>query len=145
MSQRHPVQNDVVMLITTNVRNRMPLFRNDAYAREAIDSLYRVQKMYLFSIHAFVVMPDHVHLLLFVPAPGCISSIIRSYKRAVSHAIGCGPLWQPRFHVRIVDNSSDARNYIHQNPLRAGLTENPETYSWSSASGQWDVQELRWW
>ena len=45
MTQRHPIQNDVTMFITTNIYEGEPIFENDAYAREAIEALYRVKNM----------------------------------------------------------------------------------------------------
>ena len=144
MSQRHPVQNDVPMLITTNVADRKPMFRNPAFAREAIDVLYRVQELRPFFLFGFVVMPDHCHFLLNVPEPGSVSTIMKHYKMGVSHSIGLGPIWQPRFHMRIVRNIGKALRYVHLNPVRAGLAEHAEGYPWSSASGQWDVKELGW-
>jgi putative transposase len=142
MSQRHPIQNGFVMLVTTNIARRQRLFASDVYAREAIDALFRTQELYPFFLFAFVIMPDHMHMLISVPEPGSISSVVRSYKRAVSHAIGKGPIWQPRFHMRIVDNANEARSYIHLNPVRASLTQTADTYRWSSASGRWDVCDL---
>ena len=45
ITQRHPIQNDVIMFITTNIYGGEPIFENDAYAREAIEELYRVRNM----------------------------------------------------------------------------------------------------
>lgn len=125
-----------------NVAGRKPLFTNPSYAREAVEAIYRVQELYPFHLFGFVIMPEHDHMLLRVPAPGNISSVVRSYKRAVSHAIGIGPIWQPRFHVRMPDDPHAALAYIHQNPVKAGFVSTAEDYPWSSASGKWDVQDL---
>ena len=130
------------MLVTTNLQGRKPLFANPAYAREAIEVLYRVQQLYPFSLFAFVVMPDHIHLLLTVPEPQKISMIMNRFKMGVSHCLGLGPIWQSRFHLREVHNARNALRYIHLNPFRAGICEIPEEYPWSSASGKWDVLEL---
>ncbi len=142
MTQRHSFQNEITMFITTNIQNRRKIFLNEAYAREAIDALYRVQELYPFFLYAFVIMPNHVHFLIRALEPIQISSIIRSYKRAVSHAIGKGPIWQPRFHMRMPNDALAALRYIHRNPVKAGLVESPEDYPWSSASGKWDVSDL---
>ncbi len=142
MSQRHPIQNEIAMFVTTNISNRRRLFEKETYAREAIDAIYRVQHLYPFFLFGFVIMPDHVHLLLRVMAPAGISGVIRAYKRAVSHAIGIGPIWQTRFYMKVPDNVGQTLNYIHQNPVRAGLCEESEQYPWSSASGKWDITEI---
>lgn len=119
MSQRHPLQNDIAMFVTTNIANRHRLFENTTYAHEAIDAIYRVQHLYPFFLFGFVIMPDHVHLLLRVMAPAGISDVIRAYKRAVSHAIGMGPIWQPRFYMKVPNNCWQTLHYIHENPVRA--------------------------
>lgn len=130
------------MMITTNIRNREQLFAHEPYAREAIDVLYRVQEQYPFSLYGFVIMPDHCHFLVHVPEPLSISKIMDRYKMGVSHSIGIGPLWQRRFYISLASEPSKALHYIHWNPVKAGLTELPEGYRWSSASGKWDVLDL---
>jgi putative transposase len=127
------------MFITTNVRDRRPIFQNPVYAREAIETLYRVQQLHPFFLYGFVVMPDHCHMLLHIPDGGSVSRIMRSFKRGVSHNIGIGSFWQPRFYVKIPDSISSVLRYIHLNPVKAGLANDPEAYPWSSATGRWDV------
>lgn len=142
MSQRHPTQNEVMMLVTTNTLNRKPIFSNDAYAREAIECLYRVQNQHPFLLYGFVIMLDHCHLLMQILEPGKISNTISAFKSGLAHDLGIGPIWQRRFDNRIVKNAYRALKYIHMNPVKADLVEKPEDYPWSSASGRWDVTEL---
>ncbi|MEQ1849329.1 MAG: transposase [Candidatus Peribacteraceae bacterium] len=142
MTQRHPIQNDSVMFITTVTRDRIPYFLDDALAREAVECLYRVQSLRPFFLHGFVIMPDHCHFLIRVRKPEKISSIMKSYKAGVTYAIGNGKLWQPRFHILIPDKPWHALRYIHHNPIDAGLVEDPKEYRWSSASRKWDVTPL---
>ncbi len=143
MSQRHPIQNDCTMLVTINTINRAPIFSSAPKAREVIETLYRTQELHPFHLFAFVIMPDHCHFLVSVPPPFTISRLMNIVKSGVSHSIGEGPLWQPRFHIRIIENIRGAIEYIHLNPVRAYLCEHPENYEWSSASGKWDVTLLR--
>ncbi|MEI8230192.1 MAG: transposase [Candidatus Peregrinibacteria bacterium] len=142
MTQRHFVQNDHRMLVTTNTRDRRPVFADPVHAREAVEHLYRVQQEMPFCLFGFVIMPDHCHFLVYVPAPATVSECMRTYKMGLTFQIGIGAFWQPRFHIRLVEDSSAALRYIHFNPVKAGLCENPEDYPWSSASGRWDVTEL---
>jgi putative transposase len=130
------------MLVTINTMHRAPVFSSAPKAREVIETLYRIQTLHPFHIFAFVIMPDHCHFLLSVTPPFTISRLINILKSGVSHSIGEGPLWQPRFHLRIVENIRGAIEYIHQNPVRACLREQAEEYEWSSASGKWDVTLL---
>lgn len=142
MSQRHPIQHERSMLVTTVTANRMPIFNEAPYACEAIDTLYRVQQLHPFFLYGFVIMPDHCHFLLYVPEPGSISKIMNVYKTGVTFNLGIPKLWQRRFHMREIDNRSEALTYIHLNPVRKSLSETSESYSWSSASGRWDVSPL---
>lgn len=142
MSQRHPIQSDATMLITIVTRNRYPYFSEPAYAREAIETLYRIQGNHPFFLYGFVFMSDHCHLLLKVPAPGTVSKMINVYKSGLAFNIGVYGIWQSRFHVRIPKNPSSALRYIHHNPVKANLCETPEKYPWSSVSGKWDISPL---
>jgi putative transposase len=142
MSQRHPIQNDVIMLITIVTARRMPIFKDAACALEAIETLYRVQALHPFFLYGFVMMPDHCHLLLKVPSPQSVSKIVGIYKSGLVFNLRRANLWQPRFHVRISNNVREALRYVHLNPVRKGMVECPEQYPWSSASGKWDVSPL---
>jgi putative transposase len=142
MSQRHFVQNENTMLVTNVTLNRAPIFANPAHAREAIETLYRVQQLHPFFLYGFVFMSDHCHFLMRVPEPQTISSIMSVYKSGVRFNIGIPKLWQPRFHIRIVHDPAAAKRYIHANPIRKGFVEFPEEFPWSSACGKWDVSPL---
>src|SRR3989338_3002011 len=142
MTQRHWVQNDRIFLVTTNTKKRAPIFQDDAYACTAVESLYIIQERQPFYLHAFVVMPDHCHVLLTVPEYSTLSSIMYAYKRDVSFRINRGPLWQKRFDCRLMRKIPQAIHYIHHNPIVAGLCAEPEDYRWSSACGKWDVTAI---
>lgn len=142
MTQRHWTQNDRITLVTTVTMNRVPLFQDPSNAREAVECLYRVQSLHPFFLYGFVVMPDHIHLLMKIPAPERLSNIIGSYKSGLTFDLGIKKLWQSRFHMRIVKSPCAALHYIHMNPVKKGLTESPENYPWSSASGRWDISGL---
>ena len=130
------------MFVTTNTRDREAVFYDQAYAREAVESLYRVQSFHPFFLYAFVIMPDHCHFLLYVTEHGSISRLMYAYKRSVSFEIG-RPIWQPRFYVKIVQDNIDAViRYIHMNPIKKDLCDKPSDYPWSSASGRWDVSDI---
>jgi len=142
MAQRHPVQNDVTMFVTTNTLYRRPIFANPAYAREAIESLYRIQQHHPFLLFGFVIMPDHHHFLLHIRSPYTISKLINLYKTGLTFNLGIGAFWQPRFDMRIPENAYSILRYIHENPVKAGIAESPETYPWSSASGHWEISPM---
>ncbi|MBI1812793.1 transposase [Candidatus Peregrinibacteria bacterium] len=130
------------MFITTNTDQRKSVFRDPACARIAVETLYDIQGYYPFFLFGFVIMHDHTHFLMRIPEGGSISKTIGSYKRAVTFAIGRGPLWQSRFHLIIPKNPMAVLRYVHLNPVRAGFCNEPHEYPWSSASGKWDVMSL---
>lgn len=141
MSQRRIAQNQHLMFVTTCTKDREPIFADGAYARAAIECLYRIQQKYPFFLYAFVIMPDHSHFLMNVPAHGSISKILYAFKRGVCFDVGKS-MWQPRYYVKHVTNPGRIFEYIHMNPVRQNLCERTEEYQWSSASGRWDVSEL---
>lgn len=142
MTQRHPIQNELPLLITSVTHERKPFFRNPTFAEEAVEHVYRVQERNPFILYGFVIMPDHCHFLLRVPAPETISNIMRIYKMGLSFQIGIAPLWQKRFHARLAEDILSVKKYIHANPVIAGITETTDDYEWSSASGKWEVTDI---
>ena len=142
MTQRHPILNDTMMLVTTVTRGRICLFSDAARAREAIETLYRVQQLHPFFLYGFVIMPDHCHFLVNVPPPETISRIMNVYKSGMTFNLGIPKIWQSRFHIRHIEDPLSALRYIHANPVKNGLCEIPEMYPWSSGSGKWDVTEF---
>ena len=114
------------------------------------DNLNFYRAKFSFLLHGLVFMPDHVHLLLTVGKNYTISDIMRDWKHRtgfeINHLLdrrGC--LWQRDFWEHAIRNDLDFAeklNYIHQNPVRAGLSENAQSYQWSSASGKWDLSEI---
>jgi REP element-mobilizing transposase RayT len=87
-------------------------------------------------------MPDHCHFLLTIPGGGSISKVMNVYKRAVTFNLGMKDVWQPRFHMRLIDDPLSALHYIHENPVKKNLCFLSQEYPWSSASGKWDVAEF---
>lgn len=130
------------MLITNVTRNREIFFGDPAVAREAVETLYRVQQRHPFFLYGFVVMPDHCHFLMKVRWPEKISAIMNVYKSGLTFNTGIRPLWQRGFHMQVPYDLQGALRYIHENPVRAGIADSPEAYPWSSASGRWMVSSL---
>ncbi len=92
--------------------------------------------------HAWVIMPNHVHLLLTAHAD--VSEVLRSLKGSTARQANlllqrCGePFWQDESYDHLVRNVEEFRRiqrYIDNNPVRAGLVSVPEQYRWSSAWG----------
>ena len=98
------------------------------------------QNIHRCTLHAFVVMPNHVHLLVTpdVPLPQITRTLKTcSAKRANEILSLTGtPFWQNETYDHLVRDSPSAtriHQYIEQNPVRAGLVTEPSHYHWSSA------------
>lgn len=131
-----------MFFVTTVTWQRTPLFRNLQRAELMMDVLehYREQKKY--DLHEFVIMPDHLHLLI-TPAPEIsLERAVQLIKGGFSYRLGKakrGLVWQESFtNHRIRDEQDYARHaeYIRMNPVRAQLAERPELYRYSSASAK---------
>ena len=92
-----------------------------------------------FFLFGYVVMPNHVHLLLH-PHNKDIVQIMRNFKSKTGYRIlqsrgGHGAFWQERYFdtiIRRVRNFWEKLQYIHRNPVEAGLADRMEDWRWSS-------------
>lgn len=113
----------------------------DRLATLLIDVLRTNVRSVRFTLHDFVVMPDHVHLLLTLENMMSIEKAMQLVKGGFSYRakkeVGyAGEIWQKGFsEVRITDRQSflKHREYIEQNPVKAGLVDSPEKFPYSSA------------
>jgi putative transposase len=98
---------------------------------------YRGEPKYL--LHEFVIMPDHIHLLL-TPAPEIsLERAMQFVKGGFTFRLHVGPIWQPSFtnhRVRDFQDYEKHREYIRMNPVRARFVTRAESYQYSSAHGK---------
>ena len=105
-----------------------------------IDVLRQNMRDKHFTVHEFVVMLDHVHVLLTVPANSTVEKSVQRIKGGFSFRAGRelgfkGEVWQVGFSdVRILDDASFAqhKSYIENNPVKRGLVSVPEMYPFGS-------------
>lgn len=91
-------------------------------------------------VHAYVLMTNHVHLLLTPEIPNGVSLLFRDlgrdYVRKFNRKYGrTGTLWEGRFRSSLVDRDEyclACYRYIEMNPVRAGMVDQPGLYRWSS-------------
>lgn len=101
-------------------------------------SLEQTRRAYGFYVAGYVVMPEHVHLLLTEPAAAPLSKAIQALKQSVSRSLALRapePFWQARyydFNVWSNDKRIEKLRYIHRNPVTRGLVGRPEDWEWSS-------------
>jgi putative transposase len=117
--------------------------RQPAIADMVVEAIhYNGSNLRHYLLHAFVVMPNHVHLLC-TPAVE-LQKLTRSLKGITAKranailALTGKPFCQEESYDRLVRNGTEfdsIRNYIEQNPVRAGLVNVASEYAWSSAAG----------
>jgi putative transposase len=132
---------DSLYFITSVVENHEPVFTNENCVRPLLRALNEYAKKCHVQIIAFVVLPDHLHLLICPKSQNrTISAFMKSVKGRsaieINKVIGRkGRLWQHQFLDHIIRSNEDYRShieYIHYNPVKHGLCDKPEDYRWSS-------------
>ena len=120
--------------------NRSACFFSEADYRFYLDCLDQAWKKYGVSVHAYVLMTNHVHLLLTPCDSTGISSVMQSIGRRYVQYINktyhrTGTLWEGR-HIATLIQAEDylftCYRYIEMNPVRAGIVHHPGDYQWSS-------------
>jgi putative transposase len=111
-------------------------YLESAAARDLFeDALQKARTWYRFDVLGYVVMPEHVHLLVSEPVSGLLAGALKGLKLSVSRRARRRPFWLPRyydFNVQTEAKRLEKLNYIHWNPLKRGLVERPEDWRWSS-------------
>lgn len=154
----HTISRDNPALYLTAVaKDRLPVFQTDALKIVTCSALDEARRSGGFAIYAYVVMPDHLHLITdAVLKPSKVLQYINGIisRRVIDHLKERGhnaslqklrhedkgrgyrySLWEHHnnaFSITSEDMFMQKVNYIHQNPVRAGLVERTEDYRWSS-------------
>ena len=131
-------QQGCLHFITFSCYRRMKLL-GVAQAREIFEEeLERVRRWYGCFITGYVVMPEHVHLLITEPEHNQLSVVIQLLKQITSRKLRPPTLarfWQVRYYdfpVWSERKRIEKLRYIHRNPVARGLTVRPEDWEWSS-------------
>jgi putative transposase len=121
--------------ITTATHNRRRLFQVERNAALLLETIHHYRASYL--LHAYVVMPDHLHLLI-TPTDITLERTMQLIKGGFSHRLASKlPVWQRGFTDHRIRDDADyniRRNYLHRNPVEARLCESSEAYPFSSAN-----------
>ena len=123
--------------------NRQAIFLSLEDYAHYLECLRRASERVDCDIHAYVLMTNHVHLLLTpktTMGPSRMMQVIgRSYVRYINEAYNrTGTLWDGRYKSALIDSSHyllPCCRYIELNPVRAGIVSRPEQYRWSSYCG----------
>jgi putative transposase len=122
--------------VTSATYNRRRLFQVGSNAELFIATLQEYRHAGHNKLHAFVVMPDHFHILL-TPQEITLERCLGLIKGGFSHKMGSKfPIWQRGFTDHRIRNREEfltRLNYIHQNPVDERIVECAELYPHSSA------------
>ena len=137
--------------MTTDTWQKHPLFINAALANIVVEQILSCRDRGFYKLHAFVVMPNHLHVLLTPAETTTIEKAMQMIKGESAHRMGLGrpnkfPIWHSGFHDRWMRNPEEYRGskkYIEQNPVAAKLVEKPEDYGFSSAIGTYALDLSR--
>ena len=127
--------------LTFSTWQRGRLFVIETYARLFLKTLYHYRREGRYVLHAFVLMPDHVHLLLTPARDVTIERAVQLIKGGYSHALGTlrgrkAEVWQRGFtdhRIRDPNDFANHLNYIHQNPVVGRIVSDLRDYRYCSA------------
>ena len=120
--------------------NRSCVFCRDEDYLFFLEILQEATLKFACKIHAYVLMSNHVHLLITPELEIGISKVIQSLGRRYVHYFNkknkrTGTLWEGRYKASLIDSEAYALicyRYIELNPVRANMVAHPGEYRWSS-------------
>ena len=131
---RQPMAPSFITAIT--YQSPPSLFQVPRNAELFVETLQHYRAQGAYKLHAFVVMPDHVHLLL-TSQDKTISLAMNLIKGGFSRRLASKlPVWQRGFADHLILDRAhfeSRRTYIHENPVRARLVTAAELYPYSSS------------
>jgi putative transposase len=128
---------EALHFITFSCFHRLPLLEAPG-ARETVeDVLERTRARHQARIYAYVLMPEHVHLLMSEPPTILVAQFLKAVKQITSRKLRGQrqKFWQERYYdsnVRGENDRSQVIRYIHRNPVVRYLVEKPGDWAWSS-------------
>lgn len=140
-----------LFFVTTTVVDWQPVFRQSELAILVLDRLSESSRIFEAAVVAYVLMPSHLHALVGLKEIRALSQFMRSFKSLSSKDVnaqltsetvgklsknGNFVLWQPRFDDLLIYSEEQFKTkieYIHTNPVRAGLVAESIDFPYSSA------------
>jgi putative transposase len=128
--------------VTFTCYHRRVGFSSAALSDLFIEVLESMRRRFHLCVYGYVVMPEHVHLLISEPERGVLADAIHFLKLSFAKR-ACsllsqdqpGSFWQKRYYDRNIRNYHEFTvklRYIHRNPVRRGLVKEPGEWKWSS-------------
>ena len=130
-------QSGQTHFVTFGCYHRRPLFTELSAKVTFENALERIRRSFTLCIYGYVVMPEHIHLLISEPPQATLADAIKSLKQGVSRRLidEAGHFWQKRyydFNIRDYSQFQEKLRYIHRNPVARELCLRPEEWEWSS-------------
>ncbi|MDA2914039.1 transposase [Acidobacteriia bacterium AH_259_A11_L15] len=144
---KHRTKPGGTYFVTTDTWRRRALFRKAAAARIVEAKLLEYRDKGFFRIHSYVIMPDHLHLLLTPGNSTTLEKALQLIKGGSAHEIGKKlkarfPVWRAGFTEHLIRDKVDYDRhvrYIESNPVKARLTSRPADYAFCSAKGKYKL------
>jgi len=99
------------------------IFRDDKNASIVAGALRFFDRV-RYRLHAWCVMPNHVHVMMYLRHGATLDRVLHSWKSFTAHEIGQGVIWQREYFDRIIRDAEDfktSHSYVLNNPYKAGL------------------------
>jgi putative transposase len=130
-------QTDDLHFVTFSCHRRRPLLAAARSKRIFELALEQMRRRYQFSVVGYVVMPEHVHLLISEPTGEALGVALKALKQSVSRQLigRRSQFWEARyydFNVWSRMKRIEKLRYMHRNPVKRGLVAKPEDWMWSS-------------
>ena len=141
VAPRRHIHAPGMYFVTSRTWQSRRLFINSDICRLFVESLVQYRDLGRYALHAFVVMPEHFHVLITPAQDVTLERAVQFIKGGSAHRIGNErsmnfPLWQRGFsdhRVRDFEDYETHVRYIDQNPVKRRLVESAKDYEWSSA------------
>lgn len=159
MKKRYRIEGSI-FYITNNIYNRIRIFTQPSFVIPILDSLNYYRFQYTCKLIGYVIMPDHIHLLIWPRTSQLVTDFMRDFKRFTSGRIARQAklegktdwteqfgsagnetdraeykVWQDSFWEQSIYTEvvlKQKLDYIHLNPVRAGFVAEPGKYPYSS-------------
>lgn len=137
MTQR-AIDGQFIYFVTTTTADRVWLFETPETAYRLTKNIREACRTCGFTLFAFCIMPDHVHLLVRKDNVMTLSVLMKTIKGRFSFSMRRGQLWQPRSNFRIIGNEDyfwNVISYIKYNFKKHGLHERFSRYPYVYING----------
>jgi REP-associated tyrosine transposase len=147
---RHRTAPGCTYFVTTKTWANRSVFQVHETARIVIETMLRHRDAGAYLLHEFVVMPDHLHLLLTPSETTTLEKAMQLIKGGSSYEIhkrrgNRMEIWQPGFHEQTVRDARDLQSkvqYVRMNPVVAKLVGTAEEWPYSSARAEFRMDDL---